>query len=143
MKVVVHQGSVLSPLLFVTVLEALSRACKSTLPWEILYVDDCVITAKSLEELDTPYAAWKHCMECSGLRTNLAKTKVMISAVNQGPTFISEKHPCGVCFKGVVSNSIFCNHRAHWVHKHSGLNGRSDNVIDFKCRTCLNPTYCK
>ena len=27
------------------------------------------------------------------------------------------------------------------MHKHcSGLNGRLDNVIDFKHRTCLNPT---
>ena len=27
------------------------------------------------------------------------------------------------------------------VHKHgNGQNGRLDNVVDFKCRTCLNPT---
>ena len=33
----VHQGSVLSPLLFILVLEALSREFRSGVPWELLY----------------------------------------------------------------------------------------------------------
>ena len=62
-KVGVHQVSVLSPLLFVVVLEALKRECRSTLPWELLYANDSAIMIESLEELDTCYATWKHCME--------------------------------------------------------------------------------
>ena len=99
MKVEVHQGSDLSPLLFFIVLDALSKEYRRTLPWEILYVDDLVIIAESLVGLDTRYAAWKHCLEDIGLRLNLAKTKVMISDVNQGPTFNSGKLPCGICCK--------------------------------------------
>ena len=38
-KVGVHQGSVLSPLLFIIVLEALSREFRG-LPLELLYADD-------------------------------------------------------------------------------------------------------
>ena len=73
---------------------------------------------------------------------NLAKTKVMINDVNRGPTFTSGKHSCGVCCKGVGSDFIFCNHCIHWLHKGcSGLNGKLDNVVDFKCRTCLNPPF--
>ena len=49
-KVGVHQGSVLSPLLFIIVLEALSREFRSGVPWEDLYADDLVIIAESLEE---------------------------------------------------------------------------------------------
>ena len=49
-KVGVHQGAVLSPLLFVIVLEALSREFRSGVPWEDLYADDLVIIAESLEE---------------------------------------------------------------------------------------------
>ena len=49
-KVGVHQGSVLSQLLFIIVLEALSREFRSGVPWEDLYADDLVITAESLEE---------------------------------------------------------------------------------------------
>ena len=46
----VHQGSVLSPLLFIIVLEALSRDFRVGLPWELLFKDDLVIIATSLEE---------------------------------------------------------------------------------------------
>ena len=42
-KVGVHQGSVLSPLLFIIVLEALSREFREGLPMELLYVDDLVL----------------------------------------------------------------------------------------------------
>ena len=50
MKVRVHQGSVRSPLLFIIVLEALSRELWARVPWEDLYADDLVIIADSLEE---------------------------------------------------------------------------------------------
>ena len=49
-KVGVHQGSVLSPFLFIIVLEALSGEFRSGVPWEDLYADDLVIIAESLEE---------------------------------------------------------------------------------------------
>ena len=49
-KVVVHQGSVLSPLLFTIVLEALSCEFRCGVPWEDLYADDFVIIADSIEE---------------------------------------------------------------------------------------------
>ena len=47
-KVGVHQGSVLSPLLFIIVLEALSSECRNRSMWELLYADDLVIIAKNL-----------------------------------------------------------------------------------------------
>ena len=50
-KMGVHQGSVLSPILFAIVLEALSRGFSAGLPWELLYADDLVIMADSLDEL--------------------------------------------------------------------------------------------
>ena len=46
-----HQGSVLSPLLFIIVLEALSREFKEGLPMELLYADDLVLMAESEELL--------------------------------------------------------------------------------------------
>ena len=58
-KVGVHQGSVLSPLLFIIVLEALSREFRSGVPWEDLYADDHVIIAKSLEECVRRRLTWK------------------------------------------------------------------------------------
>ena len=47
----VHQGSALSPLLFVIVLEALSIEFRTDCPWEILYADDLMVSAQSMDEL--------------------------------------------------------------------------------------------
>ena len=48
-KVGVHQGSILSPLLFIIVLEALSGEFHFGVPWEDLYADDLVIIAELLD----------------------------------------------------------------------------------------------
>ena len=61
-KVGVHQGSVLSPLLFIIVLEALSREFRCGVPWEDLYADDLVIIAESLEECVRRLLTWKEAM---------------------------------------------------------------------------------
>ena len=41
-KVGVHQGPVLSPILFIMVLEAKSQEFRGGAPWELLYADDLV-----------------------------------------------------------------------------------------------------
>ena len=46
-----HQRSVLSQLLFVIVLEALSREFRAGLPMELLYADDLGLMAETLELL--------------------------------------------------------------------------------------------
>ena len=58
-KVGVHQESVLSPLLFIIVLEALPREFGSGVPWEDLYADDLVIITESLEECVRRLSTWK------------------------------------------------------------------------------------
>ena len=49
---VVHQGSVLSPLLFIIVLEALSCEFGAGVPWEDLYAHDLVIIAVILRNVE-------------------------------------------------------------------------------------------
>ena len=77
----VHQGSVLSPL-FIIVLEALSREFRTGCPWELLYADDLMISAGSMEELLVKVKTWKTEMEKKGLRVNMGKTKIMASGIN-------------------------------------------------------------
>ena len=77
-KVSVYQGSVISMLLFIIVLEALSRKFRSGFPWEDLNADDLVIIAKSLEKCVRRLLTWKEAMEEKGLRVNAGKTKIMI-----------------------------------------------------------------
>jgi hypothetical protein len=42
----VHQGSVLSPLLFIVVMEEATKECRRGDPWELLYADDLVLSAE-------------------------------------------------------------------------------------------------
>ena len=58
-KVGVHQGSVLSPLLFTIVLEALSREFREGLPMKLLYADDLVLIAETEELLLQKVRNWK------------------------------------------------------------------------------------
>ena len=135
-----HQGSVLSPLLFIIVLEALSRDSRKGMPWELLYADDLAIISESLEELEERYVNWKNALESKGLRVNIGKTKVMVSSTDVGKAVKTGKFPCGVCSKGVGVNSIYCSHCNHWIHQRcSGLQGPLENTPNFKCRTCVLP----
>jgi hypothetical protein len=50
-EVDVHQGSTLSPLLFILVMEEATNYCSWGDPWDLLYADDLAITAASKEEV--------------------------------------------------------------------------------------------
>jgi len=50
-KVGMHQGSALSALQFVIVMEALSREFIDALPWELLYADDVLVVAETEDDL--------------------------------------------------------------------------------------------
>jgi len=75
-KVGMHQGSALSPLSFVIVMEAISREFRVALPWELLYTDDLAVIAETEEELIKRLNAWKDNMESKRMRVNMNKTKV-------------------------------------------------------------------
>ena len=77
-KVDVHQGSVHSSLLFIIVLESLSREFRSGLLLEVHYGDDLVNNAESLEECVSRLLIWKEAMEEKGLRINAGKTNIMV-----------------------------------------------------------------
>ena len=136
-QVGLHQGSVLSPLLFVIVLEALSKEFCTGSPWELLYADALVI-GDSLADLQRKFDAWKSGMEDKGLRVNVGKTKLMVSGPNLNPIHDSGKHPCGVCRQGVSRNSIFCKGCKHWVHwRCTGKQGRAREDPSFRCNRWL------
>ena len=50
------------------------------------------------------------------------------------------KWPCGVCYKGVGSNSILCSKCHCYIHKRcSGIKGRLKEDLNYICPACLNP----
>ena len=50
-KVGIYQGSALSPLLFVIVMEAISTEFRFAIPWELLYADDLAVKAETERDL--------------------------------------------------------------------------------------------
>ena len=134
----VHQGSVLSPLLFILVLEALSREFRTGVPWELLYADDLVIMADTLQECIARLKVWKKAMEDKGLRVNMPKTKLLFSGIGLDVLKDSGKFPCAVCRSGVGDNSIRCSKCSLWVHKRcSGIKGRLNQDPQYACPRCL------
>ena len=79
-KVGLHQGSALSPFLFAVVMDVLSEDVREAMLWDLLFADDLVITAETMEELQERYEAWRECLERGGLRINIRKTEVMLSS---------------------------------------------------------------
>ena len=75
--------------------------------------------AESKELLMEKLRKWKTGMEEKGLRVNMGKTKVMRCQVDAGQVVKTGKYPCGVCRKGVGSNSIQCTSCCAWIHRRS------------------------
>ena len=133
----VHQGSVLSPLLFIIVLEALSREFRTGVPWELLFADDLVVIADTLEGCIAKLRAWKSSMERKGLRVNMKKTKIMVSGIGLDLLQDTGKFPCAVCRRGVGANSISCSKCKMWVHKKcSNIKGRLVANPGYECPRC-------
>ena len=97
MKVSVHQGSVLSLLLCIIVLEALSSEFHSGVPWVDLYADDINIIPELLEECVRRLLTWKEAKDEKGLRVNAGKTRIMICGTGLDLPQSSGKFPCAVC----------------------------------------------
>ena len=79
-EVGLHQGSALSPLLFVVVMDVLSETIANDDIWELLYADDLVVMAHSEEDLQCRILEWQESLETRGLRVNASKTVVMVSS---------------------------------------------------------------
>ena len=93
-KVRVHQGSVLSPLLFIIVLESLSCEFRAGVPWEDLYADYLVIIAHSLEECIRRLLIWKEAMEKKGLRINAGTQVWATTSSHIRPPLLQDTWPC-------------------------------------------------
>ena len=133
----VHQGSVLSPFLFAIVMDAVCGNVMEGLLFEILYADDLVLMADSMEELMRKFDRWKSAIEKKGLKVNMSKTKIMVSG-EEGERVVSRIDPCGVCDKRVKANSILCTLCNKWVHKRcSGVKGALKKMENrFQCKRC-------
>ena len=74
MKVGVHQGSLLSPLVFPIVVDVVMENVRIGLKSEMLYADNLVLTCEKMEGLREKFWKRKEAYESKGLKVKLGKT---------------------------------------------------------------------
>ena len=78
-RVGVHQGSVLSPLIFAIVVDVVTEYARAGLLNEILHADDLVLMSESLDDLKEKLQRWRSALEDKGLKVNVGKTEMTVS----------------------------------------------------------------
>ena len=136
-KVGVHQGSVLSPLLFAVVIYEVTENARKGWMKQILCADDLVLMGETMEELRENFDEWREAFESKGMRVNLGKTKLMVSGMEE-EAFVSKIDPCGVCGTRVMSNSVLCTACGKWVHARCTDKKKVSVYVNqsFVCKKC-------
>ena len=79
-KVGLHQGSVLSPVLFAAVMDVVSSEVISGLLSELMYADDLVLMTPTMELLGRRVGEWRASLLDKGLKVNVGMSKVMVGS---------------------------------------------------------------
>ena len=74
----------------------------------MLYADDLLLMAPTMEQLGRRVAEWRVGLLDKGLQVNAGYTKVMVGSIGEKIIVNSGKWPCGVCGKGVQATSVQC-----------------------------------
>ncbi|KAK6757912.1 hypothetical protein RB195_015624 [Necator americanus] len=76
-RVGVHQGSSLSPLLFILCMDKITKEIQKQHPWTLLFADDVMLASESRDDLQKQVQSWKDQLQQYGLRLNTSKTEYM------------------------------------------------------------------
>ena len=89
-------------------MDVVSGEARSGLPSELLYADDLVLITPTMEQLGRCVTELRASLLDKGLKVNTGKSKVMLGSSGGKMIVNSGKWPCGVCGKGVQTNSVQC-----------------------------------
>ena len=71
-----HQGSALSPFLFIMLVDKISQDVRNELPWELLYADDLAIIDVTSTDTQNRLESWQKVLTDNGLKINVAKQNI-------------------------------------------------------------------
>ncbi|KAK6737515.1 hypothetical protein RB195_019929 [Necator americanus] len=74
-EVGVHQGSSLSPLLFILCMDTITKEIQKQHPWTLLFADDVMLASGSRGDLQKQVRSWKDRLQKYELRLNTSKTE--------------------------------------------------------------------
>ena len=76
-KVGLHQGSALSPFLFVVIMDRLTDEVRRKPPWTMLFADNIVICEETKEEVERRLECWRYALERRGMKVCRSKTEYL------------------------------------------------------------------
>ena len=86
-------------------MDVISSEARKGLLSELLYADDLVLMAPTMEQLGRRVAEWRSSLLDKELKVNAGKSEVMVGSSGGKMIVNSGKWPCG---KGVQANSVQC-----------------------------------
>ena len=84
-EVGLHQGSALSPLLFVIIIDVITVEIDEGTPWAMLFADDLVLCDPDRQMMEVRLERWRECMEKNGLKVSRAKTEYLQTTEETDP----------------------------------------------------------
>ena len=66
-------------MLFIVVMDVVTKKVRNGVPWELGYADDLVLTAESEHEVLERFDRWRTELELRMLKVNIEKTKMMVT----------------------------------------------------------------
>ena len=75
-RVGIHQGSILSPLIFDVVMDVVTEEVARE-GCALMYADDLVLICETKEETRQRIVPWRSALDSQGLKVNISKTKVL------------------------------------------------------------------
>ena len=112
LKVGLHQGSALSLLLFIIIMDVLTEEAGTKPPWAMLFADDLVLVSETAEEVEEELERWRAIIENKGLIISRSKTEYLVPSHQQGVVkFEGEPLPSVNSFKylgSVIDDSGGC-----------------------------------
>ena len=83
-KVGLQQGSELSALLFIIIMDVLAEEARTKPPWAMLFADDLVLVSETVEQVDEEVERRRTVIENNGLKIRRSKTEYLVPSHQQG-----------------------------------------------------------
>ena len=87
-----HQGSALSPFLFIMLVDTLSQDVRTELPWELLYANDLAMIYITSTDTQNRLESWQKVLTDNGLKINAGKTEHLSTRKTHGQVQWLEKN---------------------------------------------------
>lgn len=111
-EVGLHQGSALSPYLFLLVMDALTSDIQEEAPWCMLFADDIVLVGEDATEVQSTLEIWQERLERVGLKISRSKTEQLFCNFGGSSNFsyiVMDGIPLPVCSDFRYLGSLFQN----------------------------------